>query len=78
MKKATHELTQCEIAKFCGVTQGYISKCFNQKLKPTLQCGVKLKKLGFPLEIWNDDAKFKAFFDDLKNKKNTDEIVERN
>lgn len=69
MKKQTHELTQKEIAKFCNVTQGYISQIFNGKIKPNLACGVKLKKLGFPFELWDDKSKFDEFMQDLNSKK---------
>jgi len=68
-KKKLHELTQKEIAEFCSVTQGCVSGWLNGRLTPNLRNGLKLKKLGFPMDIWNDGNKFKAFFDDLQNKK---------
>ena len=69
LKKKLHELTQKEIADFCSVTQGCVSGWLNGKLKPNLQNGLRLKKLGFPTEIWNDEAKFNEFMQDLQNKK---------
>lgn len=71
-KKQLHELTQKEIANFCGVTQGYISQILNGITKPNLNCGVRLKKLGFPFEIWGDKAKFDEFMQDLQDKKRKD------
>ena len=69
LKKKLHELTQKEIADFCSVTQGCVSGWLNGKLKPNLQNGLRLKKLGFPTEIWNDEAKFNEFMQDLQSKK---------
>ena len=68
-KKKLHELTQKEIAKFCKVTQGCVSGWLNGRLTPNLQNGLKLKKLGFPTEIWGDKGKFDKFMQDLRNKK---------
>ena len=49
--------------------QGCVSGWLNGKLKPNLQNGLRLKKLGFPTEIWNDEAKFNEFMQDLQSKK---------
>ena len=68
-KKKLHELTQKEIAEFCNVTQGCASGWLNGRLTPNLQHGLKLKKLGFPVEIWSDKAKFDEFMQDLQSKK---------
>ena len=68
-KKKLHELTQNEIAKFCNVTQGCVSGWLNGRLTPNLQNGLKLKRLGFPTDIWDDKAKFDKFMQDLRNKK---------
>lgn len=68
-KKNLYELTQKEIAEFCNVTQGCVSGWLNGRLTPNLQNGLKLKKLGFPTEIWNDGNKFNEFMQDLQNKK---------
>lgn len=69
MKKKLHELTQKEIAKFCGVTQGCVSGWLNGRLKPNLQNGLNLEKLGFPTDIWSDKSKFNEFMQDLQSKK---------
>lgn len=69
MRKKIHELTQKEIAKFCNVTQGCVSGWLNGRLTPNLQNGLKLKKLGFPTEIWNNGNKFNEFMQDLQSKK---------
>ena len=68
-KKKLHELTQKEIADFCEVTQGCVSGWLNSRLTPNLQNGLKLKKLGFPVEIWSDKGKFDEFMQDLRNQK---------
>lgn len=74
MKKKS-ELTQKEIADFCGVTQGCVSGWFSGKLVPRLKNVLKLKKLGFPLEIWNDKVKFDGFMQDLQDEKNFNKMV---
>ena len=68
-KKKLHELTQKEIARLCNVTQGCVSGWLSGRLTPNLQNGLKLKKLGFPTEIWSDKSKFDKFMQDLRNKK---------
>ena len=73
-KKKLHELTQKEIAEFCNVTQGCVSRWLNVRLTPNLQNGLKLKKLGFPVEIWSDKIKFDEFMQDLRNKKQGGEL----
>lgn len=65
-KKKLHELTQKEIADFCGVTQGCVSGWLSGRLTPNLQNGLRLKKLGFPMEIWNDKLKFNDFMEKIK------------
>ena len=68
-KKKLYEQTQKEIANFCNVTQGCVSGWLNGRLTPNLQNGLKLKKLGFPTDIWSDKSKFDEFMQDLQSKK---------